>query len=138
MGIHEREPHPEGPVAPVYNKPDTPGVWMNFDNTVSLYYVVEPDETFEEAAQGIFLLLKEAQERFPDWPRVLYLDVHGHTGPYGGFDGDFFEFQQEFLLAALGPFFTALDLPLTGGLLNPSAQRNDVPDRLNIAGPSTR
>jgi hypothetical protein len=41
------------------------------------------------------------------------------------------ELQQEFLIAALGPYFTALDMPLLS-VLNPDPQRNDVPDRLEI------
>ncbi len=118
---------------PVYQKPEAPGIWMNFDNTVSIYYIVEPDTTFERAAREVFALIKEAQERYPDWPRVLYLDVHGHRGSFAGFDADFFEFQQEFLLGAIGPFLTAIDMPLTGGLVNPESQRNDLPDRLRIA-----
>jgi len=110
---------------------------MGFDNTVQLYHVVGAEDTFEAAAQAVFALLREAQTRFPAWPRTLYLDVEGHQGPALGFDADLYELQQEFLLGFLGPFFTALDLPLTGGLLNPELQRDDVPDRLNV-GPDTR
>ena len=123
---------------PAYQKPESPGIWMNFDNTVSIYYVVEPDTTFEQAALEVFALVKEAQERYPDWPRALYLDIQGHRGSFGGFDADFFEFQQEFLLGAIGPFLTAVDLPLTGGLINPEPQRNDLPDRLRIADEGER
>ena len=55
-----------------------------------------------------------------------------HRGPNHGFDDDFIEFQQEFLFSAMAPFLTALDAPLTGPLLNPEPQRNDVPDELVI------
>jgi len=109
---------------------------MGFDNTVSIYQIVEPDDTFDSAAQEAFGLLREAQERFPDWPRVLYLDVIGHEGDAGGFHPDFFEFQQEFLLGTFGHFYTALHLPLTGGLVNPEPQRNDVPQVLRIGSES--
>ena len=108
---------------------------MNFDNTVSIYYVVAEDEDFEQAAQGVFSQLRECQERFPDWPRVLYLDVNGHLDQLGRFEPDFVELQQEFLIAALGRFFTALDMPLLS-VLNPDPQHNDVPDRLEIGPPS--
>jgi len=120
---------------PAYNRPKKPGIWMNFDNTVSIYHVVGPDDTFEEAAQALFALLREAQERFPDWPRLLFIDIIGHEGDRAGFDDDFFEFQQEFLFSTLAPFVTALDTPLTGPLLNPAPQRNDLPDRLVIRIP---
>jgi hypothetical protein len=107
---------------------------MGFDNTVALYHVVAPDETFEEAAGAVFGLLREAQARYPGWPRVVYLDVEGHAGDAAGFDADFYEFQQEFLFSVVAPFVTAMDAPLTGGLVNPEPQRNDVPDRLRLGG----
>ena len=121
---------------PEYNKPEEPGIALGFDNTVALYHVVEPADTFEDAALAVFGLLKEAEARYPGWPRVLYVDVNGHQGEIHGFDGDFFEFQQEFLLQAMGPFLTALHLPLTGGLVNPDPQRSDLPDALQVGDPT--
>jgi hypothetical protein len=76
-------------------------------------------------------MIKEAQERYPGWPRVFYLDVNGHKGDRAGFDPDFFEFQQEFMIAGLGPFLTALDMPLVS-VWNPEPQRNDLPDVLAV------
>ena len=122
------------PFVPAYNKPDAPGLAMNFDNTVSIYHVVPSDATFEQAAQAVFALLKQAQARYPDWPRVLYLDIEGHLDAFGRFENDFVEFQQEFLIAGLGRFFTALDLPLVS-VLNPDVQANDLPDELVIGPP---
>lgn len=119
-------------LVPDYSKPEAPGLAMNFDNTVSLYHVVEPDHTFEQAAQDVVALLREAQQRFPDWPRTFYLDIVGHLDEQGRFTEDFVEFQQEFFFHVVAPFVTALELPLTGGLVNPEPQRNDVPDRLRI------
>ena len=119
---------------PDYNKPDAPGIAMNFDNTVSLYHVVAEDDGFEQAAQDVVALLREAEERFPGWPRVLYLDIVGHVDEKGRFEDDFVEFQQEFLFSVVAPFVTALETPLTRGLVNPEPQRNDVPDRLRIGG----
>lgn len=122
--------------APNYDKPDEPGLYMNAEDTVvSIYHVVEPGDDFYTAAKDIFTWLFEAQERFPDWPRVLYVDIEGHSGDRKGFDADFFEFQQEFMLGAMGPYFTAIDLPLTGPLINPEQQENDVPERLKINTP---
>ncbi len=105
---------------------------MNFDNTVSIYYVVKATDDFEHAAQGVFRALVEAQRMYPDWPRVFYLDIHGHEGITEGLDEDFVEFQQEFWFSAVAPFLTAFDLPLTGPLANPSPQRSDLPDSLVI------
>ena len=120
---------------PAYNKPETPGIWMNFDNTVSLYHVVQAEDDFYQAAQDVFGAVKDAEERFPGWPRVFYLDIAGHTDPRHGFENDFVEFQQEFWFSAIAPFLTSFDLPLTGALINPDPQRNDLPDELVIQNP---
>ncbi len=125
----------EPPFVPAYNKPESPGVWMNFDNTVAIYHVVQPTDTFYQATQAVFGVVKEAQDRFPDWPRVFYLDINGHTDPHHGFEDDFVEFQQEFWFSAIAPFLTSFDLPLTGPLVNPNPQRNDLPDELVIQNP---
>lgn len=125
----------KAPFVPPYNKPDEPGIAMNFDNTVSIYHVVGPGDTFVESARAVFDLIREAEARFPGWPRTFYLDVVGHEGDQLGFDEDFVEFQQELFFSAMAPFLTAFDLPLTGPLLNPEAQRNEVPDELVIGPP---
>ncbi|MEM1127995.1 MAG: hypothetical protein AAGI71_15210 [Bacteroidota bacterium] len=120
------------PFIPDYNKPESPGIWMNFDNSVSVYYIVGPEDTFVHAAQTLFALVREAEEQFPGWPRVLYVDVVGHKGDRVGFDSDLFELQQEFIFSVLAPFLTAFEMPLTGPLVNPEPQRNDLPDGLRI------
>lgn len=118
---------------PAHHKPDAPGLHLGFDNTVALYHVAEATDTFEDAAGALFGLVREAQTRYPGWPRVLYLDVHGHTGDAAGYDAAFYELQQEFLFSVIAPFVTAFDTPLTGPLANPERQRDDVPDRLRLA-----
>lgn len=120
---------------PEYNKPDAPGIAMNFDNTVSLYHMVEPEDNFEDAAGAVFGLIKTAQEQYPDWPRILYVDILGHKGERSGFDEDFFEFQQEFWFSTVAHFVTAFETPLLGGLVNPNPQQNDLPDQLVLKGP---
>ena len=122
---------------PEYNKPESPGIHMGFDNTVAVYQIVGEEETFETAASEAMEFLREAESRFPGWPRVYYLDVAGHRGEAAGFDPDFYEFQQEFFFSVIAPFISAAELPLTGGIVNPDKQRNDVPDRLTI-GPDVR
>ena len=121
---------------PEYAKPDAPGLHMNYDNTVAIYHVVAPSDTFEAATQAVFARIQEAQTRFPDWPRLLYVDIEGHLDELGRFEEDFVEFQQEFAFSCIAPFCTALDLPLTGPLLNPEPQRNDLPDALVLAPPN--
>ncbi len=120
---------------PEYNKPDAPGITLNFDNSVSIYYVVSVDESFEEAAFALFDLVREAQGRYPGWSRVLYLDIDGHIDAKGNFEDDFVEFQQELLFSTLAPFLCAFETPLTGGLINPDPQRDDLPDGLVIRPP---
>jgi hypothetical protein len=121
---------------PSYNKPDTPGIAMTFDNTVAVYHVVGPEDTFEKAARDVVALLREAEDRFPGWPRTFYLDIHGHVDEGGRFSEDFVEFQQEFLFSVVGPFVTAMEAPLPGGVINPEPQRNDVPSRLRLGPPT--
>ncbi|MCA0269410.1 MAG: hypothetical protein LCH53_09365 [Bacteroidetes bacterium] len=117
-------------------KPDAPGIWMNFDNTVSLYHIVAPSDTFEQAALAMFSLVREAQDRYPDWPRLFYLDIEGHLDRLGRFEPDFVELQQEFLFSVVGPFITAVDTPLVSAL-NPERQRNDLPDTLGFGDAPT-
>lgn len=117
---------------PEYNKPDEPGIAMNFDNSVSVYVVVTADDSFADAATAAFGLIREAQVRYPGWQRTFYLDIEGHEGSHMGFDEDFLEFQQEFFFSTMAPFLTAFDLPLTGPLANPEPQRNELPDELVI------
>jgi len=117
---------------PPYRKPDAPGLAMNFDNTVSVYHVVGSEDTFEEAARAMLALVREAQQRFPGWPRTFYLDVEGHVDAEGRFSEEMVELQQEFLFSVIGPFVQAMETPLTGGIANPERQRDDVPDRLRI------
>lgn len=121
--------------APAYSKPEAPGIAMNFDNSISLYHVVGEGDSFDTAAADLFALLKEAQDRFPDWPRAYYVDIRGHVDSTGRFEEDFVELQQEFFFSTIAPFVTALELPLTGPLMNPDLQRNDLPDQLVIAPP---
>jgi hypothetical protein len=119
---------------PEFNKPDAPGIHMTFNNTVSIYHIVDADDDFATAAQDLFALLKETQERFPDWPRVLYLDIDGHLDDQDRFTDEMVELQQEFLIAAMGRFFTALALPIVA-VVNPDDQDNDVPDELALQPP---
>ncbi len=134
----ENNPVPENSFEPQHNRPDSPGIAMNFDNTVSIYQKVQVGDTFEDAVTEAFGYIRQAQESFPDWPRIFYLEIDGHTGDRHGYDDDFFEFQQEFWFSTIAHFVYAFETPLTGGLVNPKPQQNDLPDQLVISGPSER
>jgi hypothetical protein len=67
----------------------------------------------------------------------LYLDIEGHIDEEGRFDDEMVELQQEFLVAAMGRFLTALALPLVN-LLNPNRQHNDLPDELVLQAPGSQ
>lgn len=112
--------------------PSSSGIRQIDDRSVLLEHRVAAEDDFGTAAQAVFALIKEARERHPGALRGLRLSVDGHEGERAGFDDDFFEFQQEFLLGALGRFLTWVEMPLTGKLGNPDPQEEDLPDRLRI------
>ncbi|MEQ8350884.1 MAG: hypothetical protein RH862_05330 [Leptospiraceae bacterium] len=122
-------------VGPVHQKPENPGIEPGPENTVHIFYRALPQTTFEEAATTSFQMVLQAQNDYPGHTRVFYLEIEGHSGPQFGFDADFFEFQQEFLQGFLGPFLSALDLPLLS-VFNPKPQRNDLPDKIEVDGPT--
>lgn len=98
---------------------------------VALYHVVFSYENFNVSAQILFGLLKNAQEKYPDIPRYLYLDIEGHRNLKGGFDDDMFELQKEFMLGFLMCYFTEINIPL-GKFVNKKCQLNEVPEILEI------
>ena len=102
------------------------------DGIVRLTHRVTGEDDFDRAAADVFALIREAEIRHPGALRRLHLAIEGHDGERAGFDEDFFEFQQEFMLLALGKFLTWVDMPLTGPLANPGTQQNDLPDRLEL------
>ncbi len=127
----------ESPFIPEYNKPDSPGIAMNFDNTVSLYHIVSGADSFEKAVADVFSLLKQAQSRYPDWPRIFYVEIEGHQGARDGYDEDFYEFHQDFWFSTIAHFVSAFELPLVGNLINPNKQKNELPDQMVIEGPGS-
>lgn len=108
----------------------------NFEGTlqstgIAIYHVVFENETFELAARTLVKLIYEAQKRWPNRRRFLYLDIDGHRNEKGGFDVDMFELQRHFLLGFLMPYLTKLYTPLFH-VSNSTLQRNDVVDELNV------
>ena len=84
-------------------------ITMREDHVVLLQHRVTAEDDFARAAADVFTLLTTAQEQHPGGIRSLVLTIEGHVGERAGFDPDFFEFQQGFLLGAIGKFLTWID-----------------------------
>ena len=74
-------------------------------NNIVLYHRVMRRENFEKAATDIFNLLKSAQTKSPNAPRLLFVDIDGHKNDQGGYDNDMFELQKDFGLGFLAKYF---------------------------------
>ncbi len=95
-------------------------------NTVAIYHVVYETEGLEESAKSIYELLYSSQEKQPDYKRILYLDIDGHTDEYGRFDEEMIELQQDFIIGTLLPYFYEIHMPILD-VKNTELQKNDVP-----------
>lgn len=100
-------------------------------NVKCIYHRVMKRENFEKAANDIYDLFVEAQKKYPDSPRVLYLDIDSHRNSENGFDKDMMELQKDFCLGFLLQFFEEINLPL-GKFKNCNSQNNNIPERLEI------
>ena len=98
---------------------------------VALYHRVLRRENFEKAAKDLVSLVYAAEKKDPGKPRILYLDIDGHRNAQNGFDVDMLELQKEFGLNFLLPFLTEIHFPMIS-MRNNNAQRNDVPEQLEI------
>lgn len=104
---------------------------MKEDNRgIAIYHVVKRKEGFEKSAETLFALVKNAQEKYPNKTRMIYMDIEGHKNKDGGFDHDMFELQKGFVLGFLMQFISEVSMPL--GRYKNENQKNDVPDGLNI------
>lgn len=65
-------------------------------DAIALYHVIYQHEGFDAAAQMLFKLVQDAQQRFPGKRRKLFLDIEGHRNSNGGFDADMVELQERF------------------------------------------
>lgn len=99
---------------------------------IAVYHRVMRREGFEVTAKTLVEMTRDAQYKYPNEPRTLYLDIDDHRNESGGFDADMFELQKEFILGFLLPFYTEAHIPLVS-VKNPNEQDNDVPDRFIIA-----
>lgn len=103
---------------------------------VALYHVVYEYEKFEDAAQMIFELIRNAQQSYPNINRTLYLDIDGHKNKVGGFDNDMFELQKDFILGFLMPYLHKVYMPICI-VENPKFQKNDIPEEIKIVDTNT-
>ena len=67
-----------------------------------IQHVVRPHEGFDQTAQALLRLLRNAQRKHPGVPRYLALDIEGHRNAAGEFDDDISELQTQFM-AELNP-----------------------------------
>lgn len=98
---------------------------------MAIYHNIYSHEGFDEAANALFDLVKQAQKVKPGKPRNLYLDIEGHRNSEGGFDADMLELQQDFIAGFLAPFFSEIHCPLFKAD-NPNPQNNEIPAELII------
>lgn len=110
--------------------------FLKTNKEVALYHVVYEYEKFEEAAQMIFELVRNAQQNWPNANRSLYLDIDSHKNKAGGFDSDMFELQKDFILGFLMPYLHKVYMPICV-VENPKFQKNNVPEDINIIDAST-
>lgn len=96
-----------------------------------IYHIVYENEDFENSAQVLFDLIKQAQKNSPNQKRILYLDIEGHRNKKGGFDNDMYELQRHFILKFLMPYLNSVYMPLIS-IKNMNLQRNDIPHELQI------
>jgi hypothetical protein len=101
------------------------------NGNIALYYRVKPSQGFLESARELFHLVRDAQERYPDRKRHLYLDIEGHRNKEGGYDFDMLELHSKFLTEFLMPHLTEAHGPLAD-LKNPRPQDNVIPAVLTI------
>ncbi|MEU4369360.1 HNH endonuclease signature motif containing protein [Micromonospora chersina] len=92
------------------------------------------EDNFERCAQRLVETVAFAARTQPRKKRYLYLDVQGHKNDAGGYDRDAYEIIKEFLVGFLMPYLTEVHTPL-GAFRNPKAQREDVPEVLEIRDP---
>jgi hypothetical protein len=97
---------------------------------IAIYHEMRRRESFEKTAGILWCLVRDAAQKNPGQPRVLYMDIEGHSarGPVenqvSNYDADASEVIH-FVRAALGPFLT--ETPW--GKTEDAPQSEDLPDR---------
>ena len=101
------------------------------NKAIALYYLVNEETTFEEAAQDILDLLNKSSKQSIFQDRILYIDIEGHVDSNGNYDRDMTEFQQQFITNFLLKYFIEIHTP-TKKHINARPQVNEIPDKLRI------
>ena len=101
------------------------------ESKIAIHHRIKSTEGFDRSVEILMSLVREAQERNPGAPRVLYLDIDGHRNDVGGFDQDMFELQSVFMFTVLFDFFSEVYCPLYHAC-NPAYQKDVIPENLQI------
>lgn len=98
----------------------------------AIYHVVFENENFNDAANALIELTREAQKKAANRKRALYLDIDGHRLENGAFDRDMWELQFYFILQNLLYYYTEIHLPIIT-IYNPYIQLEEpIPDNFLI------
>src|SRR4051794_18501000 len=79
---------------------------------VVIYHVMKPREGFDDTADKLFIMVRDAQRTNPGAPRHLMLDIDGHRNELGGLDEEAWELYRHFIMEWLAPYlktFTVAD-----------------------------
>jgi hypothetical protein len=98
--------------------------------SIAIYHTVRPEDTFDEAAEILFQLVRKVKESHPGEARVLYLDIEGHRNDAGGFDHDMHELQRHFIGDFLAEYVSGVRSPLAS--FDKPGQSDDMPEALTI------
>ena len=98
---------------------------------IAIYHYVYRHEDFETTADILFKLIVNAQKRYPNTARHLYLDIEEHLNKNGGYDTDMFELQTHYTLGFLMQYLTSVHMPL-GDVENNAVQNNNIPNELIV------
>lgn len=101
------------------------------NQVIAIHYTALKSENFYDVANALFNNIKDAIDKMPNYTRILYLDIEGHTDEDGKFDDDMQEIQEYFVLYYLMPYITEVVMPI-GHFKNIGEQVDDIPDELKI------
>lgn len=99
------------------------------EKAISIYHRVYKREDFNKAAKDLFELVKNAQIKFPNQLRYLYVDIMEHKNSEDGFDRDMFDLHK-FVVDFLLQFCHEVHMPLFD--IKNDNQKNDIPEKLKI------
>lgn len=102
------------------------------DGAVAILHLMEAGDDFDDTADILFQLVRQAVREHPGRPRWLYLDIEGHRNSAGGFDADSYEIQKEFAIGFLGRWLTRICTPLVE-VVTAGVQHEDLPEHLVTA-----